>query len=84
MNISDQDRSFVLFWLLIALFLTLSFGILDKTLQKEAVPIIEPGRMTDIVRKCYKVDLSPVIVRNDKGHVIDVFCKEKSNGSIQP
>lgn len=81
MNISSRD---LVFLLLLAIALVFMLGAVQKMRQTEVVLTIEPGRMTDIIQKCYKVDLSPVIVRNGNGHVIDVFCKEKSNGSIQP
>ncbi len=46
--------------------------------SKEEVPV-SVERATALIQKCYSVNLLPVIVRNDKGDVIDVFCKEKGN-----
>ncbi len=60
----------VVFWVAIC--------IGTRTFGEEKVPI-SVEKATAVIQKCYSVNLLPVIVRNDKGDVIDVFCKEKGN-----
>ena len=65
----------MVFWVVVLL-VAICVGTRDFGSKKAPISV---EKATAIIQKCYSVDLSPVIVRNDKGDVIDVFCKEKGN-----